>query len=198
MVITELDASYSSEIDVVNGNFTLSQYALSGEGRNNVTYLEPNKSQGTTNVFKQATGSYGAETKEETADFFIALNNPDADMDAVIIGQSNDVTKSTYLTSDKNALQEVKITFEGENGEYYAVYSIGDEVYDEDGVAFTKNGKILLQIISSENNDKADKVAANLYIINNTDTTVLYEILNEDSDSPRVNIKGKTGDVSTN
>lgn len=198
MVITELDAQFSSELDLLNGNFTLTQYALSGRDRYNVTYLEPSKLQGTTNIFKQATGNYSASSNKETTDFFILLNQPEADIDAVIVGQSNDVSEDTYLASDVNDVQEVTVTFTGEDGEYNANYSIGNDDYGEDGVDFVKDGTILLQIISSERLSSSDKVAVNLYIVNNTDTTVIVETINEDSDNPRVNIKGKTGQITVN
>ena len=196
MVITSLDAKYAGEMEMVTGTFELSQYALLGEDRNPVQYLEPNMLQGTTNIFKQATGNYGAEAVSTDPDFFILLNQPEADLDAIIVGQSNDVSEASYLASSKNAQQEVYIYFEGEDGEYNAYYEIGQNKYEDAGIDFTKDGKIELQIISSERLNDDDDVAIDLNIINETDTAVNVQILNEDEDDPRVTVKGSVGDVT--
>ena len=198
MVITELEASYSGEMNLVSGNLTLSQYALKGEGRNTVQFLEPNMIQGTTNVFKQASGNFDTTEVAASPDFFILLNQPGADVDAIIVGQSNDVTESTYLSSTKNAKQEVNIYFEGENGKYNAYYEIGKTKYDDAGVDFDKDGNIELQIISSSRLDDSDKVEISLNIYNTSDAIVKVTTLNDDAEKPRVTIKGTEGDIIIN
>ena len=198
MVITELEASYSGEMNLVSGNLTLSQYALKGEERNTVQFLEPNMIQGTTNVFKQASGNFDTTEVAASPDFFILLNQPGADVDAIIVGQSNDVTESTYLSSTKNAKQEVNIYFEGENGKYNAYYEIGKTKYDDAGVDFDKDGNIELQIISSSRLDDSDKVEISLNIYNTSDAIVKVTTLNDDAEKPRVTIKGTEGDIIIN
>lgn len=198
MVITELEASYSGEMNLVSGNLTLSQYALKGEGRNTVQFLEPNMIQGTTNVFKQASGNFDTTEVAASPDFFILLNQPGADVDAIIVGQSNDVTESTYLSSTKNAKQEVNIYFEGETGKYNAYYEIGKTKYDDAGVDFDKDGNIELQIISSSRLDDSDKVEISLNIYNTSDAIVKVTTLNDDAGKPRVTIKGTEGDIIIN
>lgn len=194
MVITELEASYSGEMELVTGDFTLSQYALKGEGRNKVQYLEPNMIQGTTNVFKQASGVFDAE-ETDTPDFFILLNQPEADLDAVVVGRTDDTTENSYLTSAKNDTQEVKIYFKGEDGTYNAYYEIGKAKFDEKGIDFHKEGNIELQIISSRRLNDDDDVTIKLNIVNETDRIVKVKTINDDEETPRVNIKGMTGDV---
>ena len=198
MVITELEASYSGEMNLVSGNLTLSQYALEGEERNTVQFLEPNMIQGTTNVFKQASGNFDTTEVAASPDFFILLNQPGADVDAIIVGQSNDVTESTYLSSTKNAKQEVNIYFEGETGKYNAYYEIGKTKYDDAGVDFDKDGNIELQIISSSRLDDSDKVEISLNIYNTSDAIVKVTTLNDDAEKPRVTIKGTEGDIIIN
>lgn len=198
MVITELEASYSGEMNLVSGNLTLSQYALKGEERNTVQFLEPNMIQGTTNVFKQASGNFDTTEVAASPDFFILLNQPGADVDAIIVGQSNDVTESTYLSSTKNAKQEVNIYFEGETGKYNAYYEIGKTKYDDAGVDFDKDGNIELQIISSSRLDDSDKVEISLNIYNTSDAIVKVTTLNDDAEKPRVTIKGTDGDIIIN
>lgn len=198
MVITEMEASYSGEMNLVSGNLTLSQYALKGEGRNAVQFLEPNMIQGTTNVFKQASGNFDTTEVAASPDFFILLNQPGADVDAIIVGQSNDVTESTYLSSTKNAKQEVNVYFEGETGKYNAYYEIGKTKYDDAGVDFDKDGNIELQIISSSRLDDSDKVEISLNIYNTSDAIVKVTTLNDDAEKPRVTIKGTEGNIIIN
>lgn len=191
MVITDMTATFG--MDVVSGNFTLKQYAICGESRPPVNFLEPNLMHGTTNVFLQAAGAGSEEEVDEGADFFLMLSQPDADIDALIFGQSDDATEETYFYSDKNSQQETTITFEGKDGQYTANYYIGKEAYSEEGISFAKNGSIKFEVISSPRTSDKDKVGTKLNIINNTDMTLNVEILDDDEENPRISIVEKTG-----
>ena len=192
MVITGMTATYG--IDVVTGNFTLKQYAIAGDGRLPVEVLKPNLMQGTTNVFLQAAGTGNSEAG--VADFFMMLSQPDADVDAVIIGQSGDATETTYLTSDDNSQKEVTVTFDGKDGQYIANYEIGGKAYSDEGITFAKNGTIVFEIISSPRLTDNDSVGARFNIVNNTDVTVSIAIIDDDEENPRVNIVSQTGVIA--
>lgn len=196
MVITSLTASYAMDMNQVNGNFTLIQYALKGEDRNPVSFLEPEMIQGTNNIFTQASGVFNEETNQ-SAQFFLMLNQPDADDEAFIMGQMSDVAEETYLVNDENKLQKAAIEFEGTNGEYTAYYSVGKEKTEKEGIPFTADGQIGFEILSSERADDKDKVSVQVDIVNNTDTIVYLSVQNDDEENPRVTIKGKTGDIFT-
>lgn len=196
MVITSLTASYAMDMNQVNGNFTLIQYALKGEDRNPVSFLEPEMIQGTNNIFTQASGVFHEETNQ-SAQFFLMLNQPDADDEAFIMGQMSDVAEETYLVNDENKLQKAAIEFEGTNGEYTAYYSVGKEKTEKEGIPFTADGQIGFEILSSERADDKDKVSVQVDIVNNTDTIVYLSVQNDDEENPRVTIKGKTGDIFT-
>lgn len=196
MVITSLTASYAMDMNQVNGNFTLIQYALKGEDRNPVSFLEPEMIQGTNNIFTQANGVFHEETNQ-SAQFFLMLNQPDADDEAFIMGQMSDVAEETYLVNDENKLQKAAIEFEGTNGEYTAYYSVGKEKTVKEGIPFTADGQIGFEILSSERADDKDKVSVQVDIVNNTDTIVYLSVQNDDEENPRVTIKGKTGDIFT-
>ena len=196
MVITSLTASYAMDMNQVNGNFTLIQYALKGEDRNPVSFLEPEMIQGTNNIFTQASGVFNEETNQ-SAQFFLMLNQPDADDEAFIMGQMSDVAEKTYLVNDENKLQKAAIEFEGTNGEYTAYYSVGKEKTEKEGIPFTADGQIGFEILSSERADDKDKVSVQVDIVNNTDTIVYLSVQNDDEENPRVTIKGKTGDIFT-
>ena len=196
MVIASLTASYAMDMNQVNGNFTLIQYALKGEERNPVSFLEPEMIQGTNNIFTQASGVFNEGTNQG-AQFFLMLNQPDADDEAFIMGQTSDVAEETYLVSDENKLQKATIEFEGADGEYTAYYSIGKEKTAKEGIPFTADGQIGFEILSSERADDKDKVSVQVDIVNNTDTIVYLSVQNDDEENPRVTIKGKTGDIFT-
>lgn len=196
MVITSLTASYAMDMNQVNGNFTLIQYALKGEDRNPVSFLEPEMIQGTNNIFTQASGVFNEETNQ-SAQFFLMLNQPDADDEAFIMGQMSDVAEKTYLINDENKLQKAAIEFEGTDGEYTAYYSVGKEKTVKEGIPFTADGQIGFEILSSERADDKDKVSVQVDIVNNTDTIVYLSVQNDDEENPRVTIKGKTGDIFT-
>lgn len=197
MVLTGIDVTYDMDRELVSGTFTLKQYALSGEGREPEKTTEPQMLTGTTNVFKQATGNFGTDTESSSPDFFLMLNQSEADVDAVIFGQSNDGSQDSYLTETFNKSMDATITFNGEEGAYTANYSIGDKTLDE-GISFTKDGNINFEVISSTRVGKDDKVGVNLSIVNNTDTTVKVSISEDDETNPRVTIKGKTGRILMN
>lgn len=196
MVITSLTASYAMDMNQVNGNFTLIQYALKGEDRNPVSFLEPEMIQGTNNIFTQASGVFNEETNQ-SAQFFLMLNQPDEDDEAFIMGQMSDVAEKTYLVNDENKLQKAAIEFEGTDGEYTAYYSVGKEKTVKEGIPFTADGQIGFEILSSERADDKDKVSVQVDIVNNTDTIVYLSVQNDDEENPRVTIKGKTGDIFT-
>lgn len=196
MVITSLTASYAMDMNQVNGNFTLIQYALKGEDRNPVSFLEPEMIQGTNNIFTQASGVFNEETNQ-SAQFFLMLNQPDADDEAFIMGQMSDVAEKTYLVNDENKLQKAAIEFEGTDGEYTAYYSVGKEKTVKEGIPFTADGQIGFEILSSERADDKDKISVQVDIVNNTDTIVYLSVQNDDEENPRVTIKGKTGDIFT-
>lgn len=198
MVITQFTASYAGEMDIVNGNFVMVQYGLKGEGRPPVTYKNPDIMLGSNNIFMQAAGVFEEPEEEETvSDFFLMLNQPDADEDALIWGQTKDVTEQTYFTSDKNAKQEVTIEFTGEAGEYTANYYIGDESFSDEGIAFSADGKIEFEVLSCIRADEEDEVEVSLNVVNETDVVLYMAIVNDDEENPRVTVKEKTGDIFT-
>lgn len=200
MVITNLTAAYTSELNMLSGNFTLVQYAIKGENRpQTASFLEPEMIQGSSNIFMKATGNFsgGSGTGRES-DFFLMLNQPGTDENTVILGQTSDIAETTYLTSERNSKQEVTITFTGEAGSYRAAYSIGEKNNEAGGIDFLADNGIVFEIFSSSRTGEDDKVEAILNIINKTDVIASVKVLNEDKEKPRVTIKGKTGDIFIN
>ncbi len=199
MVISNLTASYSGDLGLVNGAFTITQYALKGEGRDNFAFLPPDYRQGTSNIFTEATGIFDVEVPVETyiPDFFIMLNQPDADEDAFIAGQSSDISRESYISSDDNTKKEITVTFTGSEGSYEAVYAVGEDNNEDAPVAFTKEeGSIHLDLLSSLRAGEEDKVELNVVIVNETDRRVEAHVKNDpDGEEARIRFTGNSGDV---
>ncbi len=195
IVIYELDASYSEETQNVTGSFSIIHYAISGPDREAVYVTPPDMMLGTGNIFMEAAGSSANTAEAEPSDFFVLLNQPSSVNEAKVVGRTNDVAETTYLTSDENNEQEITIIFEGEDGTYTADYSIGDESYEGDEIEFNKTGAIYLEIISSPRQNADDDVAATFNIINRTDQDVYFSRLGDDPEDPRIDILGVTGPV---
>lgn len=195
-VITNITMSYSPEDGMVSGSFSMIQYAVSGSGRPPIEIERPEIPQGTTNIFMTAAGGAGtAEAAADTYDFFILLNRPEATMDAKIIGQADDAAQTTYLVSDENNEEEITVTFEGENGQYTAVYNIGDTEIGGEPPVLYKDGPIYLEIIAAPRGGDGDEVEAAVNVINHTDQAVYVNVIEDDTDNTRVNIVGRTGSV---
>lgn len=199
MVITDLTASYIEEEDMVNGSFTLVQYAIGGRDRifpETVVGL----SLGTENIFTEAAGTMVTDTEQlDRYDYFIMLSNPGADIDAKMVGKANDASKQSYLTSVKNAQEKIVITFMENAGEYTVCYAIGDRQFPTedftDGIVFVPGDSLDLQIISSPRVGKEDNVSADIEVNNKTDMPLKVHVINDDTKNPRVTFIGKTGDV---
>lgn len=207
MVISDLNAVYSADMNIVTGNLVLKQYALKGTGREPEPVKEPELLHGTSNVFMQALGINGKTegSEEGEADFFLMLSQPEADVEPVIFGQSMDGTGRTHLTSDANEVQEMAVSFKGSDGAYKANYQIGDEKYTDkegiseenaEGISFDKEGNIVFEVISSPRVGDNDKVGTSLDIINKTDRQVVVIVKNDDGENPRVRIASQTGDIT--
>lgn len=192
MVITSLDAVFI-ESGKVEGSFRMNQYAIEGTGRGPVQIVEPELSNGTTNIFRSAAGK-GSEAEEE-ADFFLMLNPPEAEVAAKIFGQAGDTEESTYLTSSSNDKQVIEIIFRGESGSYTAACTIGETTYEEEGIAFEKYGQIQLEILSTPRLGEDDKAGAVIHITNETDTTLGVRVIDDDTNDPRADIRTKIGAI---
>lgn len=198
MIISDLNAVFSADTNLVTGNLILKQYALQGTGREAEKVAEPELLHGTSNVFMQALGgSDASETGEKTEDFFLMLSQPQADVESVIFGQSMDGTGRTHLTSDENSVQEMAVSFRGSGGTYVANYQIGDEKFSDtgEGISFDKEENIVFEIISSPRVGEEDKVGTRLDVINETDLEVVIHVKNDDEEMPRVEIASQTGEV---
>lgn len=194
MVADSVTASYAD--GMVKGEISIFQYAYPGKEREVKETVIPNMRNGVGNIFDctQVRGDLSAATQPEepSNDLFVTISQPEADVEAVILGMAEDGTEESYLRSTKNALHKIRLTFTGEAGEYKVVYELGKEKKETE---ISHEGPIVLQILSSTRVNNKDKVSAQFTMANETDTKVILKLLAEDPENPRVRIAGKTGDI---
>lgn len=208
MVMSTLSASYNEEEEIVSGVFTLEQYAVKGLEREYTEVQVPEVNIGNGNIFVSGSGISGVtegsasnspENVGDAYDYFMMLAQPEADVEAKIIGKTNDGAGESYINSDLNSKQEMTITFTGKEGEYAVSYAVGKTRYPSTNYAkgepFDPGATLDLLIISSPRVGDNDKVGANVNIHNKTDLPCTVTLLEEDPENPRIDFKGKTGEV---
>lgn len=202
VVISDFTAQYSWDYDIVSGTFVLNQYAIMGEGRSmpDPGIPEVNHVSGNIFSFKEADSGTAAENDAPEYDYFLSLSQPEADLDAKIIGKSNDASGATYLKSDQNKVETAVITFLEEDGKYFVNYILGSSKYPEEnfenGEEFNPGDSIYFHLISSPRVGEEDQVGLEVSFVNKTEKMLHVTTTNEDSENPRIVIKGKTGNVA--
>lgn len=122
VVITDISAVYNSDLDLVTGSFTLNQYAIAGSGKVFPETIIEGISLGTANIFvafSQETEAQEDIVPTEEYDYFLMLCQPDADVLAKTVGKSEDVSMESYLESDNNNKETIKVTFSNDGEEYF-------------------------------------------------------------------------------
>ncbi len=200
MVVSNMTATYRDDVDRVTGSFTLLEYALVGTGRDNFEFNPPDYRQGSNCLFMESTGKYDDTAPADTSsayasDFFLLVNQPEADMDAVIVGQTSDNTRSTYVTADENESHSVVVTFAGTDGNYEVYYTIDGKANNVGSISFSASGKIRFDVMSAERAGKDDKVDISLRIINDSDLPVSFAVDYDDINNPRVDYELE-GDIT--
>ena len=196
MVIGNLVAK--GDGDFVSGTFTLTQYALTGTGRENYDFKAPEYRQGSSNLFQEANGMFEQVEDNENyvADFVIRLSSAESGGDSVMIGKNADPERETFLTSKDNEGKEITISFTGSDGEYDATYSIDEESNEDEPVTFSADGVIYVDVISSPRTSEEDITEAVISVLNASDVRVIVHVLN-DPEPPdnRVRFSGNTQNV---
>lgn len=213
MVIKNIDAAYDEKTGLVSGNLSLSQYAILGPGRVLPDVETEVEKIGTENIFAaynsgesfydtlvnlidaMSSGITNEPAVENAvADFFLTVSKVSDNTEGKTIGKTNDVPGTSYIISNEDSKEDVYIEFKGSEGDYVAVYSIGDESKEE---SFEKSegDSIHFRIISSDRGLE-DNSEADVHVTNNTDRSVIVRIEGEDNDSPRIDVVEKNGDVT--
>ena len=122
-------------------------------------------------------------------DFYMSLQPEVSDLPSILIGETNDVDRKTYISRDVNSVESVNFAFKTENDKYYYRYSI-------DSVSYPKNDEWKEFIPNSEGNInivayskprilKEDSAGANISVYNSTELRVRFDVIDDDKTSPR-------------
>lgn len=217
LTITGLTAAYDIEANEVNGNFTINQYAISGETLD-YEQVDTDVLQGSDNIFLKPTdewqgweddiwndlfeeGDDSLEDEEvdsditasaDECDIFFMLSQPQAEIDAMIIAINNSNDASTILSADENMSRLARFSFTQNDGKYYVTYKLS---YATRTKEITPGDKIVLNVYSTVRVGAEDHVASSLAISNGTNKNVIVNIINDDINNPRVTIREKTPNV---
>lgn len=219
MVIKDIDVSYDSFGDLVSGTLTLSQYAVLGPDRTLPDVVTDVEDLGTENIFinenkggsivdlladmaadflNKLLGNMPEEALDELGtDYFVKINAVTDNTNGKTIGRADDTTESTYITSAKNAKEDVSFRVSGNGGSYSVYYKVGKAEYT-DKIDKAADGKIYLRIVSTARMSSEDKSAVTLHVTNESDIGVVVNIEGDDSENPRVDVRNKTGNVTVN
>ncbi|MDE5977895.1 MAG: type II secretion system protein M [Turicibacter sp.] len=201
LVITNLSLSPTNVGSEVSGSFTLEFYAVPKLDGQDQEYLDwaLEGTYGKEIPFSEgaATGAY-SDTMEKllaagikTYDFMMLVRSSTSDLPAVTVGKALDETRSSYLFTDKNEVERVKITLKQEGDKYYYRLETSEGQYpvgEQDEEFKPTSETINIQIMSESRPDLTDKVGVEVTVSNQTDLIVDVEIKEDDSTNPRVKV----------
>jgi type IV pilus assembly protein PilO len=127
-------------------------------------------------------------------DFYMSLQPEVSDLPSILIGETNDVDRKTYISKDINSVESVNFAFKTENDKYYYRYSIASSVSypkNDEWKEFIPNseGNINIVIYSKPRILKEDSSGANISVYNSTDLKVRFDVIDDDKTSPRAYFK---------
>ncbi len=205
-VIRQMSANWSTTDEFVDATLSISHFAIDD------TTKEPDEVKidvptGLGNIFKSNSVANTNNTNAENGsyilsdyDISVVISQADADMDAVIVGTTNDAKAKDSLANDANETQNLTITVDGSDGKYKVSYKLGDDTYPtkkyDEGVSFKPGDTLDILVLSSARADKKDKVSVKAEIINNSDMPLNILVSGDDTSSPRFSVTKKTGDIT--
>lgn len=206
VTINSMSYSYASATDTVSGTMELAFYAIVGSDRPAMDTDIKDVYIGTENIFNSSSfvGS-GAETTYKDKiitdyDMYLIVNRTGADKDAVICGQSGDMSNQTVISSNSPGFENVTIKVTGREGDYKVSYQVGAAKYPaenfEKGSPLICGDSLDLLIISSQRGASTDTTAVNLSVINETDIALNAAIINDDLEEKRIIINEIVGAVT--
>lgn len=199
-MITNLSLTPINDVDV-SGNLTLEFYAvpkLDAQDQEYLTWTLQNM-YGKEMPFSNtaATGAYSSTMEQLLAtgvkvyDFMMLVRSSTSDLPSVTVGKALDESRESYLFTDNNEVEEVKITLTQKEEKYYYQFETSQGTYPqgEEVKEFTPiNETIELQVMSESRQGTTDEVGVKLHIFNETDLVVNVEIKDDDLTNPRVKV----------
>ncbi len=184
----------------------------------------PSPASGTTNIFQPSlefmdkiiSGNFDESQKTNESnmpstnaeleyDFSIVASQfGDGFAPSVSVSSKNVVNKQKYQNpiayGDSKNVENVELFIEQKNGKFYCKFKTDHESYPDDQykelMEFTPNGReLVLVIIASDRISKEDTAGVNISIVNNTKLKLIYKVINDNNENPRVKIGKTVGDV---
>ncbi|UWG98589.1 hypothetical protein LPY66_07305 [Dehalobacter sp. DCM] len=208
MFLKSMTITPSTETAGVSGNVVFRLYLLPKFNGADADFLnwDIQGTYGTANPFVAVGGtvaasqapSASAAVQTSPTDFLMSVAPVTADIPAVILGKSNDYTRSSYVYSDEQTFVSVSIRLTEKEGKYYYQFTNAGDTYPKTGTPeeFVPIGNNLsLAVYSAVRNQQNDQNGVNLTISNDTDKPFTVQILNDDTKSPRIKIVKTSGEV---
>jgi type IV pilus assembly protein PilO len=181
-----------TEGDILQGTMTLNFYeipkpAAFEESNEDWIWTEHAKS-GKENPFSTDTTQM-VFVSGDNYDFYMSLQPEVSDLPSILIGETNDVDRKTYISRDINSVENVNFAFKTENDKYYYRYSITAVAYpkNDEWEEFEPNSSGYINIVtySKPRVLKDDSAGANISVYNDTDLKVRFDVIDDDKTSPR-------------
>lgn len=126
-------------------------------------------------------------------DFYVNLEPESSDLPTLLVGKTEDTTRSTYISEDSNTVESVQFYFKGENNNFYYRYSTKNNSYPktEEWQEFTPSDEegIRIRVYSGTRSSTTDSAGANIGVTNTSGLKVYFEIENDSATNPRVTFK---------
>lgn len=200
MNISEIDIDLDEETGLFQGSLITNAYAVAGPDRNPDT-VDVTVPEGKENLFLGQGVNIGGNTMAYDNDngqsivsnheLMILLDNAANDTTDGIIVATDSRDDSTFVTSSDNEVVELKITVTEEDGKKYVEYAIGGK---KNKAEFTGDA-LTVYVNSAARVDDNDKNGVNVVISNGTTIPVVFKVVDDDTTSPRFNIKTREGSV---
>jgi len=149
--------------NILQGTMTMNFYEVpkpAGFKENNEEWMwEDLMKSGKNNPFSTDGSTVYFNTIKGKYDFTVSVMPDSSDLPSIIVGKSDDDSRSSYLYADSNSVENVSFSFKSENNKYLYKYNSKDSAYPIDGSwkEFTPvSDGINIKVISSARNSKAD------------------------------------------
>lgn len=205
-IIRQMSANWNATDEFVDATLSISYFAI-----DDVT-KEQDETKidipiGLGNIFKSNSVANASVNSVQNANYILSdydisvvISQAGADMDAVIVGTTNDSKAKDSLANDKNGTQDLTITVDGSEGKYKVSYKLGNDTYPakkyEEGVDFKPGDTLDILVLSSERTGNDDKVTVRAEIVNNTDMPLNILVKDDDTTSPRFSVTKKVGEIT--
>ena len=121
----------------------------------------------------------------------IFLNDAANDAASGIIVASDESKEDTYVTSSENKVETLDISVTDEEGKKYVTYKIGSKSYKSE----ITTSDLTIYVKSSARTGDDDKNGVDVKLSNDTDVSVFFKVVDDDSSNPRFKLSQKAGNV---